>query len=48
MRERESMLERAVQHQPDSNDHIMAAFVCVKEAVLCVLETDVVRARQSS
>lgn len=29
------MLERAVQHQADSNDHIMAAFVCEKEAV-CV------------
>lgn len=29
------MLVRAVQHQPDSNDYIMAAFVCVKEAV-CV------------
>lgn len=42
------MLERAAQHQPDSNDYIMAAFVCVKGAVLCVFETDAVRARQSS
>lgn len=29
------MLERAVQHQPDSNDYIMAVFVCVTEAA-CV------------
>lgn len=28
MDERTSMLERAVQNQPDSNDYIMAVFVC--------------------
>lgn len=32
---RKSMLEGAVQHQPDSNDYIVSVFVCVKRAA-CV------------
>lgn len=40
------MLKRTVQHQADSNDSIMAVFVCERGS-LCVLEADVVHATQS-
>lgn len=41
------MLQRTVQHQSDSNDCIMAVFVCERGS-LCVLEADVVHATESS